>query len=111
MQCYTLTVRSGIRPGRELQMRLAQISHFLLHVPAIKTRESAERFQTCLAVLIGVLFGLLMGMTGIVTLLGPNIAGKPGMLLPKALILLTFVIISVFIFTKVSDGGEEENIS
>ncbi len=89
-------------------MRLAQISHFLLHVPVTKTRERVDHFQTFMAVFIGVLFGLLMGMTAMVTLLGPNIAGKPGMLLPKALILLTFVIMSVFIFTRVSDGGDDE---
>ena len=89
-------------------MRLAQISHFLLYPTARKTWELKDHFQTILAVLMGVLFGLLMGMTAIVTLLGPNITGKPGMLLPKALILLTFVIMSVFLFTRASDGGKEE---
>jgi cytochrome bd-type quinol oxidase subunit 2 len=89
-------------------MRLAQISHFLLHVPASKTRERAGQLQTCLAVVIGVFFGLIMGMTAIVTLLRSDIASKPGMLLPKVLILLTFIILSVFLFTRRSDSEEEE---
>jgi len=92
-------------------MRLAQISHFLLHPTASKTWVLKEYFQTVLASLIGVIFGLLMGMTALVALLGSwgaSHAGEPGMLLIKVLIVLTFVIVSVFIFTRVSDGGEEE---
>jgi hypothetical protein len=89
-------------------MRLAHISHFLFHPTASKTWDFKDHFQTILAGLIGVVFGLFMGMTAIVVLLGPNSTGKPGMLLPKALILLTFVIMSVFLFTRASDGGKEE---
>ncbi len=89
-------------------MRLAQISHFLLHLPASKTRDRADQLQTCMAAVIGVLFGLIMGMTAIATLLGPDVAGKPGMILPKILILLTFIILSVFLFTRRSDSEDEE---
>jgi len=93
-------------------MRLAQISHFLLHVQASKTRERTDQLQTCLAAVIGVFFGLIMGMTAMATLLGPELASKPGMILPKALILLTFIILSVFLFTRRSDSkdNEEEDI-
>jgi hypothetical protein len=54
-----------------------------------------------------------MGMTAIATLLGPDAAGKPGMILPKVLILITFIILSVFLFTRRSDSedDEEEDIS
>jgi hypothetical protein len=90
-------------------MRLAQISHFLLHIPASKTRERADQLQTCLAVIIGVFFGLIMGMTAMATLLGPEIASKSGILLPKVLILLTFIILSVFLFTRRSDSDDEED--
>ena len=94
-------------------MRLAQISHFLLHLPAIKTRDRSDQLQTCMAAVIGVLFGLVMGMTAIATLLGPDAAGKPGMILPKVLILITFITLSVFLFTRRSDSedDEEEDIS
>ena len=92
-------------------MRLAHISHFLLHVPVTKTRERVDHFQTFMAVLIGVIFGLLMGMTALVALLGrwgASEAGEPGILLFKVLFVFTFVIVSVFIFTRVSDSGDEE---
>ena len=94
-------------------MRLAQISHFLLHLPASKTRDRTDQLQTCMAAVIGVLFGLIMGMTAIAILLGPGAAGEPGMILPKVLILLTFIILSVFLFTRRSDSedDEEEDIS
>jgi hypothetical protein len=49
-----------------------------------------------------------MGMTAMATLLGPEIASKPGMLLPKVLILLTFIILSVFLFTRRSNIEDEE---
>jgi len=89
-------------------MRLAHISHFLLFPTAIKTRERADQLQTCLAAVIGVFFGLIMGMTAMATLLGPEIASKPGMLLPKVLILLTFIVLSVFLFTRRSNIEDEE---
>lgn len=88
-------------------MRLAQISHFLFHSPTSKTSERTERFRTTLAGLIGVLFGLLMGMTAMSILLDPEIAGRPGILLPRILILLTFGILSMILFTKGSDSEEE----
>jgi hypothetical protein len=59
---------------------------------------------------IGLLFGLIMGMTAIATLLGPDVAGKPGMILPKVLILLTFIILSVFLFTRRSDSEDDEDM-
>ena len=88
-------------------MRLAQISHFLFHLPKSKTSESKERFQTALAGHIGVLFGLLMGMTAMSILLDQEIAGRPGILLPRILILLTFGLLSMILFTKGSDSEEE----
>lgn len=92
-------------------MRLAQISHSLLRLPAVKAKEGAELFHTCLAVLIGVFFGLLMGMTALVALLGrwgASEAGTPGLLLVKGLVVCTFVALSVILFTRGSDSEEDE---
>ena len=95
-------------------MKLAQISHFLLHIPENRTREYVEHIQTCLAVIIGVFFGLLTGMTFLVALpgsWGASHAGEPGMLFIKVLIIGTFVILSVILFTRGSDSREEEDNS
>ncbi|UCF88801.1 MAG: hypothetical protein JSV70_00670 [bacterium] len=92
-------------------MRLVHISQVLLRLPEAKAKESVARFHNCLAVCIGIFFGLLMGMTALVAILGPrgaSEAGQPGMFIVKGLIIGTFIILSVFLFTRGSDSEEEE---
>jgi hypothetical protein len=85
----------------------AKISHYLLNAKALRNRDLKISFESILAGLLGCIFGLLMGMTAIALFLDKQAvmqAGEPGMLLIKVIVVGTFVILSVILFTKGSEG-------
>lgn len=85
----------------------AKFSHYLLYAKTLKSRDVKTSFESILAGLLGCIFGLLMGMTAIALFLDKQAvmqAGEPGMLLIKVIVVGTFVILSVILFTKGSEG-------
>ena len=92
-------------------MKLMQVSHNLFHPGKSKTWELRDLFHTVLAGVIGAVFGLLMGMTALIAFLGSKAAseaGKPGMLLIKVIVVGTFVILSVILFTREAEEEDKE---
>jgi xanthine/uracil/vitamin C permease (AzgA family) len=92
-------------------MRPRQIGQSKHYLKESKRGEFRDIFQTALAGFIGAVFGLLMGMTVLAAFLGSRAAseaGEPGMLIIKVLVVGTFVILSVILFTC-KFGGEDKD--
>lgn len=93
-------------------MKPVQIDHSQQYLPESKKETFKDLFQTVLAGLFGAIFGLLMGMTVLAAFLGSKAAieaGEPGMLIIKVLVVGTFVLMSVILFTCRFGGGGEDN--
>ena len=90
-------------------MKPAQIGHSRLYFKESRKGVFKDLIQSFFAGLIGAVFGLLMGMTVLAAFLGRQAAteaGRPGMLLIKVIVVGTFVILSVILFTC-RFGGED----
>ena len=93
-------------------MRPEQINHNLLHPVKNRTWKPGDRVLTALAGIIGAFIGLLLGMTALVAFFGSQAAteaGRPGMLLIKVIVVGTFVILSVILFTCGFRDGEDKD--
>jgi hypothetical protein len=89
------------------KMAFAQIDNFLFYPHGDKTRQSKNTVRTGLAGPLSALFGLLMGMAALSIIVSPQMTGRPWMLLPRVILLLTFGIISMILLRR-GIGDEEE---
>ena len=92
-------------------MNSFRISHSQHYVNECRKALVRNFCHTVLAGFIGTFFGLLMGMTVLAVFLGGQAAfeaGEPGMLLIKVLVLGTFVILSVILFTCGFGGVDKD---
>jgi predicted lipid-binding transport protein (Tim44 family) len=87
------------------KMAFVQIDHFLLNPNENDPGQDTHPLPARWSGRLGILSGLLMGMTAMSILLGQGVTGKPWMVLPRVIVLLTFGIISMILFRR---GVEEE---
>lgn len=92
-------------------MRPIQTGNHLFSPKRTRIWKPGDRIMTFLAGIVGAFIGLLMGMTALAAFMGSQAATgveRPGMLLIKVLIVGTFVILSVILFTCGFGGGGED---